>query len=525
MSNLFEGTEERKLRKLRPRQDAGMDMLRQRLRAGSKRVVFAAPPSFGKTLCAAHMIAGALDRGKRVCFVVPAIVLIEQTVKAFEKEGIRDIGIIQGRHARTRPYARVQVASVQTLTRRKLPKVDLVIWDEMHIAYKAMLEILADEWKDVTAIGLSGTPGTRGLANHWADIVVPATTAELMEEGWMAPYIVYAPADEYEVDLSNVKSVAGEYDERQTSAVMSEKRIVANVVETWLAKAVGLPTFLYGVDCAHAQLLRDQFLAVGVPTGYIDGETPQEEREEIFAKLRCGEVQIICSVGTLILGVDEPVWCIIDAAPTRSKMRQAQKIPRMLRLDPDGKPKQAILLDHASNTLRLGLVEDMRWDYLDDGSKQSKEERDKQDAEAPKPKKCKRCNAVVPPRERKCGVCGFEPPRINTVEHVPGELVLMGSGHKGKSGKDKFTQQEKQQFYAELLGYAEMHGKKPGWAWHKTADKFGVHATGKPAPVAPSMETVNWIKSQTIKWIKGKEKAARIEAKASASAPWGGLAQ
>lgn len=505
--NMFEGAEERKLRKLRPRQDAGMDMLRQRLRAGSKRVVFAAPPSFGKTLCAAHMIAGALDRGKRVCFIVPAIVLIEQTVKAFEKEGIHDIGIIQGRHARTRPYARVQVASVQTLTRRKLPKVDLVIWDEMHIAYKAMLEILADEWKDVTAIGLSGTPGTRGLANHWADIVVPATTAELMEEGWMAPYIVYVPADEYEVDLSNVKSVAGEYDERQTSAVMSEKRIVANVVETWLSKAVGLPTFLYGVDCAHAQLLRDQFLAVGVPTAYIDGETPQEEREEIFAKLRRGEVQIICSVGTLILGVDEPVWCIIDAAPTRSKMRQAQKIPRMLRLDPDGKPKQAILLDHASNTLRLGLVEDMRWDYLDDGSKQAKEEREKQDAEAPKPKKCKRCNAVVPPRERKCGVCGFEPPRINTVEHVPGELVLIGSGQKGKSGKDTFTQQEKQQFYAELLGYMQIHNKKEGRAYFLFKEKFGVFPHSKPSPAPPSLDTEYFIQSRNIKYVKGLKKA------------------
>src|SRR5262245_3481490 len=52
-----------------------------------------------------------------VIFTVPRIGLVNQTVKAFWAEGIRDIGILQGTRKQTRS-AQVQVASVQTLPNR-----------------------------------------------------------------------------------------------------------------------------------------------------------------------------------------------------------------------------------------------------------------------------------------------------------------------------------------------------------------------------------------------------------------------
>jgi superfamily II DNA or RNA helicase len=45
-----------------------------------------APTGFGKTLTAAHIVAGALGKGKRVAFCVPRLTLIDQTVAAFESE-------------------------------------------------------------------------------------------------------------------------------------------------------------------------------------------------------------------------------------------------------------------------------------------------------------------------------------------------------------------------------------------------------------------------------------------------------
>ena len=112
----------RSLRPLRPHQERALEALRGSLATGKRRPMLQAPTGFGKTLTAARIIQRALDKGKRVAFVVPALSLIDQTVAAFEAEGIRSIGVMQGIHDRTDRDQPVQVCSVQTLARRKRPR-------------------------------------------------------------------------------------------------------------------------------------------------------------------------------------------------------------------------------------------------------------------------------------------------------------------------------------------------------------------------------------------------------------------
>ncbi len=38
---------------------------------------------------------GSLAKGRRILFVVPALSLIDQTVRSFFTEGIHDVGVIQ----------------------------------------------------------------------------------------------------------------------------------------------------------------------------------------------------------------------------------------------------------------------------------------------------------------------------------------------------------------------------------------------------------------------------------------------
>jgi DNA repair protein RadD len=89
------------LRHLFPHQERALVALRGSLAAGKRRPMLQAPTGFGKTLTAAHIIQRALDKGKRVAFIVPALSLIDQTVAAFEAEGILCIGVMQGIHERT----------------------------------------------------------------------------------------------------------------------------------------------------------------------------------------------------------------------------------------------------------------------------------------------------------------------------------------------------------------------------------------------------------------------------------------
>ncbi len=110
-------------RELRPHQAQAIELLRQSLGSGNRRPILQAPTGFGKTRLAAAVIEGALARNKRVIFTVPALSLVDQTVKAFWDDGIRDVGVIQGTHAMTDWSRPVQVASVQTLQRRPIPEV------------------------------------------------------------------------------------------------------------------------------------------------------------------------------------------------------------------------------------------------------------------------------------------------------------------------------------------------------------------------------------------------------------------
>ncbi len=64
--------------------------------------------------------------------------LIDQTVRAFERLGVTDIGVVRAKDRRYRPSAMCQIASVQTLARREaIPGVDVVVIDECHRALAA----------------------------------------------------------------------------------------------------------------------------------------------------------------------------------------------------------------------------------------------------------------------------------------------------------------------------------------------------------------------------------------------------
>ena len=113
---------------------------------------------------------------------------------------------------------------------------------------------------------------------------------------------------------------------------MQEQRLVADVVQTWLEKSGGRPTFCFAVDRAHAAKITSQFDGAGVRVEYVDAFTEQDDRAEYIEQLRTGEVQVVVSIGTLTTGVDVPwVSCISFVRPTRSEMLFVQALCRGLR--------------------------------------------------------------------------------------------------------------------------------------------------------------------------------------------------
>ncbi|MBC7282617.1 DEAD/DEAH box helicase [Hoeflea sp.] len=500
MNDMFRGFDRRedlaKKKELREHQVRAIGMLRRSmgrapLGLGNKRVVLQAPTGAGKTLISAKLIEGALAKENRVIFTAPAISLIDQTVAAFEAEGITGIGVLQASHPRTDPLARVQVASVQTLAKRDIPAASMVIVDECHLRAK-VIERLMSERPDVYFIGLSATPWAKGMGLLWQDLVIPTSIGDLIERGYLSRFRVFAPDVP---DMSGVKTVAGDYDEGQTAEVMSGKTITASVVETWLERGEGRPTLLFAVNRAHAKQLFEAFERAGVASAYVDAYTDVVERQIIERRFRSGEVKIACSVRTLTTGIDWPVGCIVDAAPTKSEMLHVQRIGRGLRVNPgiDG----CLILDHAGNSLRLGLVTDIRHERLDDtaaGPQKTRAQADKL------PKPCPGCGELLTGLQ--CQSCGFLRKPVSGVEVVEGELVEIA----GKKAAP--TREEKQAWWSGLLSVAKHRGRAKGWASHTYRDRFGVWPKGLDyvlGEVTPEMW--NYVKAKDIRFAKRRQNA------------------
>jgi superfamily II DNA or RNA helicase len=494
---------------LRPHQVALISQIEAAIAGGDRRLVAQAPTGFGKTLTAAFITRKALDQGTRVIFTVPALSLIDQTVEKFFAAGITEIGVIQASHHMTDYSKPVQIASVQTLQRRyqvgdgvsrSVPVAGVVLIDEVHRWYDFYGEWLADPlMADVPVIGLTATPWTRGLGKHFGKLIIGATTKELIDTGYLSTFRVYAPASP---DLTNVRTVAGDYREDDLGEVMNKNGLVADVVDTWIERGQNRPTLCFAVDRAHAKHLQAKFEAAGITAGYVDAYTSRADRTVVSQRFHRGEIKVVCNVGCLTTGIDWDVRCIILARPTKSEMLFVQMIGRGLRTA-DGKD-DCLILDHSDNHVRLGFVTDIHHHELDDGKPRPKAEPKPVEA---LPKKCPSCTFLKPPKLLVCPSCGFKPEPKCTVVNREGKLVELtdrATINAVAAAKDKI------QFFQELKGYATIRGyqRQRGWVAYKFKEKWGHWPNGLDhlPEIEPSASTFSWIKSRNIAWAKARQK-------------------
>ena len=280
------------------------------------------------TEVAAHLIADARERGKRIAFCVPTIGLVDQTFERFVANGFApdEMGVIQADHPWRRPHAPIQIATAQTLGRRDRPLVDEVIIDEAHTLFDAYKSWMTDEtWAKIPFIGMTATPGTRGLGKYFTNLVKPISLADLIDQGYLVPMTVYAPS---KPDLEGVRTVGDDYNQGDLAERMNKPHLVADVVQTWLDRAEMQPTLCFATGRTHAKAIRDQFAVAGVPVAYVDADTPREERDRIGRALANGEVRVAVNIGCLTTGIDWDVRCISLARPTKSEMLFCQMIGR-----------------------------------------------------------------------------------------------------------------------------------------------------------------------------------------------------
>jgi len=335
-------------------QEAAVEGVRVCLRMDIKRILLVGPCSFGKTAVSGFIVSEVVERGKRALFICNREELVEQTVATFARFGVKS-GVMRGNDPRVDPFALSQVATIQTLARRKVDfsAFDLVIPDEAHLSMSASWQRVLGACTNAVVIGLTATPcrlDGKALGDYWQAMVEGAKYSTLIEQGRISRPTVYSTAEE--PNLDDVRTERGDFVVDQLGAVMSQPKILGSVVNEWKKHAQGKKTLLFAVNVAHSKTLVGRFIDSAIPAAHLDGTTPDEERRDIFERLRRGDLLVVSNVEIATTGTDIPeVRCIQLARPTQSLMLYMQMAGRGIRKYGD---EPSILLDHGGNVARFG---------------------------------------------------------------------------------------------------------------------------------------------------------------------------
>lgn len=453
---------------LRPYQIRAVDAIRGAYRQGAKAPLLVMPTGAGKTICFSYIASQAAAKGSRILLLAHRRELVLQISRALNLWGIGHGLIMPERSETGHP---VQVASIPTLARRLYPgkyRFDLIVIDEAHHAVNGSgLGAILEALPEAKLLGVTATPSRldgRGLgkdaAGYFDALVEGPSVLELIDAGYLARPVVYAPPAGQEVDLSAVKVTGGDYNLGQLAEAMDKQPLTGDAVAHYRRLCPGAPALAFCVTVAHAAHVAAQFGAAGYRAAVLDGETPDFVRDRMIRDLGRGELDVLASCNVVSEGTDIPVVAAaILLRPTASYSLAMQQMGRVLRTHP-GK-ERALILDHAGNTRRHGLpTEPGNWSL-------ASKPRRKPDPNLALTKDCPDCAAVLAMAARSCPECGcvFEWARdaAETPPTVAGDLEEIDAVAVARQRRAEVARAKSLE---DLQAIARARGYKMGWAHH-----------------------------------------------------------
>jgi superfamily II DNA or RNA helicase len=200
---------------------------------------------------------------KRVLFLVDRRELINQTSVKLLQAGI-DHAVIMGKDRRENAGKHVQLASIQTISRRMLPPADYVIIDEAHHCNSSIYLKVLTKYPLATKIGFTATPQRldgRSLSHNFSKLIEVATISELILNGYLMKPIVYG-FEQPQLDSVAIKD--GDYETNSLVEVIDKPQLIGNLVNNWRKYADGMKSIAYGANIAHSQHIAQIFNAAGV---------------------------------------------------------------------------------------------------------------------------------------------------------------------------------------------------------------------------------------------------------------------
>ena len=244
-------------------------------------------------------------------------------------------------------FMSIQTFNSQDFTEKTTPDFyDYIIVDEFHHAAAPTYQKLLSYYQPLILLGLTATPermdGKSILPYFNHRIAAEIRQPEAINRKLLCPFQYFGVTDT--VDLDQLKWASGGYDKTELSNLYTISGTIAqrradHVVSSLLkyvtdindVKGLG---FCVTVD--HAEFMSGYFNYRGIPSMFLTGQSPDEERKLAKDKLVKGEVRFIFVVDIYNEGVDIPeVNTVLFLRPTESLTIFLQQLGRGLRLAED----------------------------------------------------------------------------------------------------------------------------------------------------------------------------------------------
>lgn len=297
----------------------------------------------------------------RVLFLAHKDELLRQGMSYFEPLGER-VGLDQAEWFGG--DERIIVGSVQTVSmpdrlRRFDPKrFDLIITDEIHHgpceSYRRIYEYFSEakRWGcTATADRLDG----KALGMVADSVAYVYDIQDGIQDGWLCD-VRCKRIEITGLDLSHVKTVAGDLNQGELDAVMKVEKVLLGVVDATIREAGTRPTIVFATSVENADKMAEIFCRNRKGCAFaVNGKTDMDKRRALMADFKSGKFQFLCNVAIAIEGLDVPICsCISMARPTKSRAFYVQAAGRALRPHPS--KQDALILDFCGNSGRHRLV-------------------------------------------------------------------------------------------------------------------------------------------------------------------------
>lgn len=452
---------------LRPYQLELVRDLYLKIQQGHRRVAIIAGTGAGKTVIGGRICADIESRGCRLMFLVHLDVLVGQTYEKMRSFGLH-CGFIKAGWKED-AAAPIQIASIQTMAKRKWWQTwhaDVVFYDEAHTTVFSQVgqQVLYETHPKAIHLAMTATPyrlGKEQLGDHMETLVASPVPSELQKMGFLSIMKYYGMPKGTQVNLEGVRTVAGDFDERDLKNACDRPELVQRIIDEWQRLTPQKRTIAFCVDIEHAHHVADAFNAAGIPAAVVEGNTPIKERQQLYADLKSGQLLVLTSCNVISIGFDEPsVEVGLLLRPTQSRALHQQQIGRVMRISPATGKQFGIILDQAGNLQRLGFPEDIQSYHLPTHKDPAS------NATVPA-KQCPHCDRLVWSFLLECPDCGYE--WETESEALTDDLVELLS----ESQLRQLLAQKMTRFLRSQRPKDYQEGASPNWTRRKFFERFG----------------------------------------------------